>query len=184
MRILIADDAPATLAVMRRILMRHFPCEVSEVDNGLDALERLTGSPHSQVLLDVKMPLLNGVETLRAIRAHQRTSALPVIVMTGSTEEDVVREMVSLGVSDYVIKPVRPAIIVERVARIAGEPARPEHRCGSPRPPACCWSTETRTSRRSSGRSRVPTRASRTPRPALLRCGCASPRRSIRSRRR
>jgi two-component system chemotaxis response regulator CheY len=120
MRILIADDEPATRAVVRRILMRHFPCDVSEVDNGLDALERLAATPHSLLLLDVKMPLMNGVETLRAIRGHARTANLPVIVMTGSTEEQVVHEMMSLGVSDYVIKPVRPAVIVERVARIAG----------------------------------------------------------------
>lgn len=120
MRILIADDEPATRAVVRRILMRHFPCDVAEVDNGLDALDRLAGAQHSLVLLDVKMPLMNGVETLRAIRGHARTANLPVIVMTGSTEEQVVHEVMSLGVSDYVIKPVRPGVIVERVARIAG----------------------------------------------------------------
>jgi len=120
MRILIADDEPATRAVVRRILMRHFPCEVAEVDNGLDALDRLADAPHSLLLLDVKMPLMNGVETLRTLRGHARTADLPVIVMTGSTEEQVVREVVALGISDYVIKPVRPAILVERVARIAG----------------------------------------------------------------
>ncbi|MGE0394551.1 MAG: response regulator [Vicinamibacterales bacterium] len=120
MRILIADDEPATRAVVRRILMRHFPCDVAEVDNGLDALDRLADAQHSLLLLDVKMPLMNGVETLRAIRGHARTAHLPVIVMTGSTEEQVVQEVMSLGVSDYVIKPVRPAVIVERVARIAG----------------------------------------------------------------
>lgn len=120
MRILIADDEPATRAVVRRILMRHFPCDVAEVDNGLDALDRLAAVQHSLLLLDVKMPLMNGVETLRAIRSHARTANLPVIVMTGTTDEQVVHEIMSLGVSDYVIKPVRPAVIVERVARIAG----------------------------------------------------------------
>ncbi len=135
MRILIADDEPATRAVVRRVLMRHFPCEVTEVDNGLDALDRLAQTPHSLVLLDVRMALMNGVETLRAIRGHARTAHLPVIMMTGSTDEQIVREIVSLGVSDYVLKPVRPGVIVERVARIAADlnPAKtPQAR--TPRP--------------------------------------------------
>lgn len=123
MRILIADDEPGTRTVVRRILMRHFPCEVGEVDNGMDALQRLGAAPHALLLLDVKMPVLNGIETLRAIRGHASTSALPVVMMTGSTDEQIVREVVALGVSDYVIKPVRPAVIVERVARLtAGSP--------------------------------------------------------------
>ncbi len=93
MRILIADDEPGTRTVVRRILMRHFSCEVGEVDNGMDALERLGAAPHALLLLDVKMPALNGIETLRAIRGHASTSALPVVMMwtrTGSRSARVV----------------------------------------------------------------------------------------------
>lgn len=125
MRILIADDDPATRAVVRRVIMRHFPFEVAEAENGLDALEKLATAPFRLLLLDVKMPVMSGMDTLRVMRGNAATADLPVLVMTGSTDEQEVREAVSLGVSDYVLKPVRPAVLVERVARLVSGLAPP-----------------------------------------------------------
>ncbi len=118
MRVLIADDEPAIRTVLRRVLMRHFPVDITEAENGLDALERLSQEPYSLVILDVNMPVMTGTEALRALRRHPQTATLPVIMMTGNTDESLVRQIMTLGVSDYVIKPVRPAFVVERVARL------------------------------------------------------------------
>jgi two-component system chemotaxis response regulator CheY len=118
MRVLIADDEPAIRTVLRRVLMRHFAVEIIEAENGLDALERLSKDHYSLVLLDVNMPIMTGTEALRALRRHPKTATLPVIMMTGNTDESLVRQIMTLGVSDYVIKPVRPAFVVERVARL------------------------------------------------------------------
>src|SRR5258706_820164 len=118
MRVLIADDEPAIRTVLRGVLMRHFSVEIVEAENGLEALDRLTQDRYSFVILDVSMPVMTGTETLRALRRHPQTASLPVIIMTANTDEATVKQIMTLGVSDYVIKAVRPGFVVERVARL------------------------------------------------------------------
>jgi two-component system, response regulator len=58
------------------------------------------------VLLDLKMPKVNGIEVLRSIKANERTRRIPVVVMTSSQEESDLAETYDLGVNSYVVKPV------------------------------------------------------------------------------
>lgn len=67
--------------------------------NRADVLPRL-------VLLDLKMPKVNGIEVLRAVKANERTRRIPVVVMTSSQEESDLAETYDLGVNSYVVKPV------------------------------------------------------------------------------
>lgn len=71
------------------------------------------------VLLDLKMPRVDGIEVLRAIRADERTKRIPVVVMTSSQEESDVAKTYDLGVNSYVVKPVDFAAMTE-LARHAG----------------------------------------------------------------
>lgn len=58
------------------------------------------------VLLDLKMPRVDGIEVLRAIRSDERTKRIPVVVMTSSQEESDIAQTYDLGVNSYVVKPV------------------------------------------------------------------------------
>ncbi len=71
------------------------------------------------VLLDLKMPRVDGIEVLRAIRADERTKHIPVVVMTSSEEESDVARTYELGVNSYVVKPVDFTAMTE-MARHAG----------------------------------------------------------------
>lgn len=75
-------------------------------------------SPHL-VLLDLKMPRVNGIEVLKVIKADARTRRIPVIVMTSSQEESDIAQSYDLGANSYVVKPV-DFISLTNIARQAG----------------------------------------------------------------
>jgi CheY-like chemotaxis protein len=75
--------------------------------------------PPRLVLLDLKMPRVDGIEVLRAVKAEEATKRIPVVVMTSSQEERDVAETYDLGVNSYVVKPVDFASVAD-IVRQAG----------------------------------------------------------------
>ena len=117
MKVLLVDDEPTSRRMLNRILVKQFGCEVIEATNGAEALDQLPKHEFTFVLLDLVMPVLNGVETLEAIRESETLSTLPVIVLSAVTEEAAVRRMLQLGVGDYLAKPLYPIQITGRLQR-------------------------------------------------------------------
>jgi diguanylate cyclase (GGDEF)-like protein len=112
-RILVVDD----VADNRAILLRRFQrqgFEVTEADSGLKALELIESQEFDLVLLDVMMPGIDGVETLRRIRSRKSPAVLPVIMVTAKTESENIVESLGLGANDYVTKPVDFAVALAR----------------------------------------------------------------------
>jgi len=70
------------------------------------------------VLLDLKMPKVDGIEVLRRMKSEPATKAVPVVIMTSSNEERDVAESYGLGVNSYVVKPIDFSAFVDTVARI------------------------------------------------------------------
>ena len=118
MRILVVDDDDAIRASIRRTLGREIDADVSEASNGADALDHLVRYQCDLVLLDIQMPGMNGIKTLQAIRRSPNRAALPVIMLTGTADEQHVREAASLGVQDYMLKPVEPEALVLRLSEV------------------------------------------------------------------
>ena len=115
--ILLVEDNPrdAELA-LRALQKRHLANKVVHVQDGEEALNFLfaTGpyagrdtSQHPKVvLLDLKMPKVDGLEVLRAIRSSERTKNIPVVVLTSSCQQRDIVESYHLGVNSYVVKPM------------------------------------------------------------------------------
>ncbi|HEX3204599.1 MAG TPA: response regulator [Nitrospiraceae bacterium] len=115
-RILLAEDnekdVELTLAAMEE---HHLANEVVVVTDGAEALDylcrrgkfaaRQNGQP-AVVLLDLKMPKVDGLEVLRVIKSHPDLKSLPVVMLTSSHEERDLVESYRLGVNAYVVKPV------------------------------------------------------------------------------
>ena len=113
-RLLIVDDVSDNRTVLTRRFQRR-GYEVVEADSGFAAIELIGRESFDLVLLDVMMPGIDGIETLRRIRSEQSASALPVIMVTAKSESDSIVQALELGANDYVTKPVDFAVALARV---------------------------------------------------------------------
>jgi CheY-like chemotaxis protein len=126
--ILLAEDNPRDAEMTQRALRKiNFANKVHWVKDGEAALNYLTrdgeyadrpaSSNPKLVLLDIKMPKVDGIEVLRQIKANEDLKKIPVVVMTSSNEERDVIESYRLGVNSYIVKPVEFSVFAETVAR-------------------------------------------------------------------
>jgi DNA-binding response OmpR family regulator len=112
--ILVVDDEPNLVDLIRMTLERE-NYHVIEADNGYKAIQRLREELPDLVLLDVMMPEMDGLETLKEIRAF---SNIPVIMLTvRATEQDKVRGL-ELGADDYIAKPFSHRELVQRIKAV------------------------------------------------------------------
>jgi putative two-component system response regulator len=103
-RILSVDDFHANLALIKSILSEAGSFEFLEASNGKEALATLFHTPDIDiVLLDLEMPVMNGIETLRHIKSNEETREIPVIVVTSKKSE--VHKTLALGANDFISKP-------------------------------------------------------------------------------
>jgi two-component system response regulator len=112
------EDAEMTMRALRR---NNLANKVRWVKDGAQALEYLFDAatrPPKLVLLDIKMPKVDGIEVLRRLKADPATQKIPVVVMTSSNEERDVVESYRLGVNSYIVKPVQFEVFMETVAKI------------------------------------------------------------------
>ena len=114
--LLVEDNADDELLTLRALKKNNIQNQVVVARDGREALDYLFGSgPHPDsplaslpevVLLDLKLPKLDGLEVLRQLRAHQRTKLLPVVILTSSNEEQDRINGYGLGANSYVRKPI------------------------------------------------------------------------------
>jgi two-component system, response regulator len=115
--ILLVDDSPEDVELTIRALRRsQIANEIQVADDGAEALDflfcrglhrdRTFAHPPKLVLLDLKLPKVDGLEVLRAMRDDARTKAIPVVILTSSKEQKDVIKGYNLGVNAFVQKPV------------------------------------------------------------------------------
>lgn len=108
--ILLVEDNPNDVQLTLHALKRYgLTDRVRVVRDGAEALEFLF-APGAEVpkvvMLDLKLPRVDGIEVLRAVRADPRTRTIPVVVLTSSAEERDIAETYGLGANSYIVKPV------------------------------------------------------------------------------
>jgi two-component system response regulator len=114
--ILLVEDNPSDVQLTLHALARNkLANQIHVVRDGVEALDFLFSTgPYAQrtqrnprvVLLDLKLPLIDGLEVLRRVKAEPRTRTIPVVVLTSSREERDIVESYQLGVNSYIVKPV------------------------------------------------------------------------------
>jgi CheY-like chemotaxis protein len=112
--ILLVEDNPNDLELMLHALKENRVAnQIRVARDGAEALELIFGTPGKQdplsprvILLDLKLPKVDGLEVLRRIKADPRTRLIPVVVLTSSRQERDIVESYQLGVNSYIVKPV------------------------------------------------------------------------------
>jgi|RhiMetdeSRZDD1v2_1073273.scaffolds.fasta_scaffold174818_3 two-component system, OmpR family, response regulator MprA len=128
-RILVVDDE-ADLAAILANRLRHAGYEVTIASDGLAALEAIGRERPDLAVLDVQMPRLDGLETLRRLRASEAAGRMPVIVMTANAEPADRARALASGADECLAKPFETAELLARVRGLLGagrddSPARP-----------------------------------------------------------
>jgi len=107
------DDAEMTIRALRKVNLAH---NLIHLEDGQEALDYMFGNGRFSgrdlkhqpkvILLDIKMPKVDGIEVLRLLKMNELTKGIPVVMMTSSGEEKDMLTSYSLGVNSYVVKPV------------------------------------------------------------------------------
>jgi len=118
--ILVEDNPDDERMTIRALRHGNIANEILVARNGEEALAMvLNANPlPSVVLLDLKLPKVDGLEVLRQIRAHERTRLLPVVVLTSSSEEGDIVDSYDLGANSYVRKPVEIDKFTEAIRQL------------------------------------------------------------------
>jgi PAS domain S-box-containing protein len=117
-RVLLADDNRDMREYVQRLVGRRF--SVTAVADGEAALEAAVENPPDLVLTDVMMPRMDGFELLRALRANEKTAAIPVILLSARAGEEAESGGLEAGADDYLVKPFTARELMARVASHVG----------------------------------------------------------------
>jgi DNA-binding response OmpR family regulator len=128
--ILIVEDDPDTRSLIR-LHLESANHTVITANNGAEGLQHALANSPEVIVSDVRMPVMDGLDLLKALRARAETAAIPVIVVSVIHERASVREAMRLGADDYIEKPVRRSDLLEsidarlrRIAQMRGAFAR------------------------------------------------------------
>lgn len=118
-KILIVDDSALLHQMYKLVLMRYKECRIISAMNGLDGLDKLSQEDGIDlVLLDINMPVMNGLQFLQAVKKEEAHKDLPIIIVsTEGKEEDTLRGL-SMGARGYVKKPFQPEELHKLIQKI------------------------------------------------------------------
>jgi two-component system, chemotaxis family, chemotaxis protein CheY len=121
MKFLVVDDSSTMRRIVINTLTKAGYSEFAEAGNGTEGLAELAKSPVDMVITDWNMPVMNGLEFVRAIRASAAGKDVPVLMVTTNAAKDDILEALKAGVNDYVIKPFTPDVIKTKITTVVGK---------------------------------------------------------------
>lgn len=116
MKILVVDDEVNILKTVA-LCLHSAGHQVYTAENGTDAVQKSFALSPDLVLLDILLPELSGLLVIEALRGDERTSAIPVIVISGKAEDSDIEKALVRGANNYLVKPFTPAELLEHVSR-------------------------------------------------------------------
>lgn len=116
-KVLTVDDSKTVRIIVKKAF-KAFDCEILEAGNGVEGLALAAKENPDLILLDVTMPVMDGVEMLTKLKADPALKAIPVMMLTAEGGRDNVLKIAKIGVRDYIVKPFKEDVLVEKAGRI------------------------------------------------------------------
>ena len=118
MRILVVDDFNTMRRIVKNILKQLGFENIGEAENGQEALEVLKKEKFDFVITDWNMPVMTGLDLLKAIKADAALKDLPVMMVTAEAQQQNIVEAVKTGASNYIVKPFTAEVLEEKISKI------------------------------------------------------------------
>lgn len=116
-RVLVVEDNEE-IAALLDFKLKHSGYEVSNAENGKLGLESVRANPPDLIILDVMMPVMNGLEMLKVLKSDEDLRWIPVIILTALSNEWEIVEGLELGADDYITKPFKAQEFAARVRAV------------------------------------------------------------------
>ncbi len=116
-KILTVDDSKAVRMIVKKAF-KPYDCSVVEASNGQEGLDLAEKEKPDLILLDVTMPIMDGVEMLSKLKENANLKNIPVVMLTAESGKEMVMKIAKLGVRDYIVKPFKEDALLEKVIRI------------------------------------------------------------------
>jgi two-component system chemotaxis response regulator CheY len=118
MRILVVDDMSTMRRIVKNILKQLGFANMEEAENGQEALAKLRADSYGFVVSDWNMPVMAGIEMLRAIRSDDKLKHIPVLMVTAEAQKENLVEAIQAGVNNYIVKPFTAEVMQEKIGKI------------------------------------------------------------------
>jgi len=115
LKVLVVDDMRSMRAIVKGVLKDMGVEQLMEAGDGLEALSVLRDKSVDLVICDVEMPKMGGIELLDEVEKDEQLKSTPFIMLTGMNQRDKVAEIMKHDVVDFVLKPINPKLLVDRV---------------------------------------------------------------------
>ena len=120
MRVLIVDDQLTMRVLTRSALQQLGITDVVDACDGEEGFKALASKPAHLVISDFNMPKMDGLELLRAVRAHPPVAQTAFIMLTGRADRELVQRAVQFGVNNYIVKPFTTADLKGKIEQVFG----------------------------------------------------------------
>jgi two-component system chemotaxis response regulator CheY len=118
MGVLVVDDAAAMRRIIKSALNELGFTNIREAENGRMALDELKRKKADLVVSDWNMPVMTGIDLLKAIRADDGLKSIPVLMVTAEAKPENIMEAVKAGVNNYIVKPFTAKTLQEKLNKI------------------------------------------------------------------
>ena len=117
MRILVADDDAIVRSVVQRVVAQASH-ELLQAEDGVEALRAIELEDPDVLITDIHMPVLDGFELVSAVRSSARHRAMPIVCLSAENDRESIVRLAALGITDYLLKPIRPRDLAERLTSV------------------------------------------------------------------